>query len=206
MHSSRDQRKRSGVRGILTAERNGSRRNAAEKDRLLRKIQAARLAVGCASCGETGKVFRQDELSMSSSQPLWLVENAWLLEFSPLCSDCINDGERIELCCEGGTAHRFQEVGNRVICMDCGGDCDDPDITPSTELVRMRLEAAMAAREAEIGQMVGRTATLSEPERAAAATRLERLREDRDWIARRLKDEEKTSATGGAKADAEGRK
>jgi hypothetical protein len=91
------------------------------------------------------------------------------------------------LCFEGGTQHQFWKVGDHMICPDCGGDCDDPGISEaSTALVRMRLEARMAAREAEIGYLVPRMATLDGPELTATMTRIERLREDRDWIARRL--------------------
>jgi hypothetical protein len=165
-----------------------------EKDRrhvarIERKALAAQMAVECVECGEAGKISNQGVPTLPSAPPLWIVENEWLLQTNPLCSDCVEDGARVALCSEGGTLHQFWEIGDRVICLDCGGDCDDPEIgTASTELIRMRLEGAMVAREAEIGLLVMRmaTATLDGPELAATTTHLERLREDRDWTARRL--------------------
>lgn len=168
-----------------------------EKDRryvarIERKALAARMAVRCGECGEAGKILSEGVPHLASPPPLWAVENEWLLQTNPLCSDCVEDGARVALCSEGGTLHQFWEIGDRVARLDCGGDCDDPEIgTASTELIRMRLEGAMVAREAEIGLLVRRmaTATLDERELAATTTRLERLRVDLDWTARRLAEE-----------------
>ena len=166
-----------------------------EKDRrrfarIERKALAAQMAVSCSECCEAGKILSEGVPPLSSAPPLWLMENPWLLEIQPLCADCIEAGARVELCVEGGTQHKFWTVENRVICQDCGGDYDDPEIdTASTKLTRMRLEGTMAAREAEIGYLVPRMATLpSGLALSALTTRLKRLREDRDWTARRLEE------------------
>jgi hypothetical protein len=168
-----------------------------EKDRrrfarIERRELAAQLAVECRECGEAGKILREGVPPLPSAPPLWIAENEWLLEDYALCAECIEAGARVALCFECGTQHQFWKVGDRTICPDCGGDCDDLGIdSGSAPLVRMRLEGAMVAREAEIGLLVMRmaTATLDGPELAATTTRLERLREDRDWTARRLAEE-----------------
>lgn len=169
-----------------------------EKDRrymarIERKALAAQMAVCCSSCDEAGKILNTGVPTLRSAPPLWVVENEWLLDCHPLCAKCIVMGERVELCFEGGTMHRFSKIWHWVVCLDCGRWQDGPDgvDTASTALVRMRLEAAMAAREAEIGVLVRRTAsrTLNDPELGAMTTRIERLREDRDWVARRLEGE-----------------
>lgn len=191
---SSNERKRGRARGASTVKPGAPRMGEDEKDRrrfarIGRMALAAQMAVECVECGEAGKISSQGVPPLTSAPPLWIVENEWLLESFPFCADCIEAGARLELCFEGGTQHKFCQVGDHMICPDCRGDCEDPKIgSASTELIRMRLEGAMVAREAEIGLLVLRmaTVTLDGPELAATTTRLERLREDRDWTARRL--------------------
>ena len=165
------------------------RTNKADKEearwrRIEEKALAAQLAVECVECGEAGKILSQGVPPLTSAPPLWLVENEWLLEANPLCANCIAAGARIELCFEGGTQHKFCQVGDHMICPDCGGDCDDPGISEaSTALVQMRMEGAMAAREAEIAKLVEwmDADVLSGPERDATAQRIKHLGADLRW-------------------------
>jgi hypothetical protein len=103
-----------------------------EKDRRMvarinRMELAAKKAVRCSACGEAGKIlWNGDQPPLASPPPLSLVENPWLLECYPLCVDCIEAGERIELCFEGrGRLHNFWPVAGRAICLDCGEPDDE---------------------------------------------------------------------------------
>jgi hypothetical protein len=166
-----------------------------EKDRrymarIERKALAAQMAVCCSSCGKAGKILSRGVPPLLSAPPLWLMENPWLLEIEPLCAGCIEAGARVEMCFEGGNLHHnmWQRTGGRLDgCADCGHDESEDERFPDEALIHARLEGAVAAREAEIGYLVRRMATLpSGLVLSALTTRLERLRVDRDWTARRL--------------------
>jgi hypothetical protein len=94
------------------------------------------------------------------------------------------------MCFEGGNLHHNmwqQTGGRRDVCADCGHDESENEAFPDEVLIHARLEGAVAAREAEIGYLVRRMATLtSELALSALTMRLKGLRVDRDWTARRL--------------------
>jgi hypothetical protein len=184
-----------GTRRAQPAIPSGKRKTEEEKEeaayrRSEQRAHAAQLAEKCSECGEAGKLPYSGVPALNSSPPLWLVENSWLVDEQPLCSDCIEAGARVSLCFEGGSLHQFWEVAGRTVCRDCGGDCDDRNLGAGEPVLeRTRLEGAMCAREAEIGSIVRRMAieTPPEPELTALTNYLGRLREDRDWVAGQLK-------------------
>ena len=170
-----------------------------EKDRryvarIERKMLAAQMAVCCSSCGEAGKILREGVPPLTFAPPPWVVENEWLLECHPLCADCIEKGERIELCFEGGSLHNFWEVAGHVTCLDCGKPDDERENeTPAMDQVMgalecARLKSASAARAAEIAELAEwmDADVLSGPERDATAQRIKHLGADLRWRERRL--------------------
>jgi hypothetical protein len=177
-----------------TEEEKEEAKEEARYRRMEQRAHAAQLEVRCSACGEAGKILSDNVPPLHSAPPLWLVGNEWLMDAHPLCAECIEKGARAELCFEGDNLHHTY-LGMNGVCVDCGHDDetektgeDDSFGWPDKALIQGRLEEAVAAREAAIEYLVEYLPTLpSGPTLSVLTTRLQRLCEDRNWTADRLK-------------------
>jgi hypothetical protein len=147
----------------------------------------------CWSCGAATQIERRTDIDPAPwPPPLWMVEGReWTMEYGALCAECMGKGERIPLCFEGGTLHRFADFGSGPSsssrCVDCGYDVDRHQKERDMGLfVRARLECAIAARLAEIRVSETWLPKLTGRARNATAMRLVCLREDFNWCRRQL--------------------
>jgi hypothetical protein len=154
----------------------------------------------CCNCGKEGPVIEQiDDLP---DPPQWVLENAWLLRYAPLCRECLHQGARTQLCHEGGDAHAYHgSLGaTDAVCLDCGESVDSgpaPTIDEMLLLQLVRRGVAIKLRETEVELLEMFLRFLSGPSRRATEARLHRLKADLQWLkSRKSHDEEFTNEIG----------
>lgn len=161
------------------------RTKLAKRKTVARELPVISCEPPCSSCGKPG-AYPTDGFD----PPQWAIENNWLLEYAPLCCDCLARGERIALCFEGGSPHNYYTLpgASYPVCLDCGESEENPDETniPTHEQMTL-LEAArrkttIELRRLEIRMLESTLSFLSGSPRQATTARIDRLRRDLEWL------------------------
>jgi hypothetical protein len=142
----------------------------------------------CCICG------REPDRPPQIDPPMWLLENPWLMNDSPVCDECVAKGERAVVCWEGGGLHCFEGTTAELkeVCLDCGygiariGTGDNPTDEQMNALALLRSKARMTARKAEVLVIERGIDRVGGFPKWALQRRLMHLEQDLTWYERHL--------------------